>query len=858
MIRDGVSRAGGLPPGPLGAGSFDELSARLNALRRWWGVSYRELHRRVARARRGDGNPDVPVFNTVYRCLQPGRRRMDVDLLADIVRALVTDPTADAVVDEWRQACHVITGLAADSSWVTVAGELPADSGEFIGRGAELAAITGIESGDLAAAPVLVAIDGMAGVGKTRLAVRAAHALARMGMTGDVRLWADLRGYDAERAPADPHSVLDGFLRQLGVSGGQIHRLGLADRMATYRQLLADRRAIVVLDNAASEDQVHPLLPDRPGVVVLLTSRRRLTDLPHARHVHLAAFHAEESLDLLRRSIGADDIAADAAAAARIAELVGHLPLALAVVASRIKSRPDWALRDHAARLEERRSSLRVEDELENAVGLSYADLPDELGSLLRLLAIHPGSDVDTHAVAALAGVDLPTAGTRLAELVTRSLVLQRGPDRFGLHDVVRLYAAGLARDVDAASARQEALRRLFDYYRHAANRAMDHYAPHERDRRPAVSTSDTPLPELADLASATAWLDTERPNLVGITALAEEQGWPDDAATMSSILNRYLYNTAHFADAEVVHGIAIRSTDPLIRASGHMNLGAVLLRSNRHAESIEQLQRALELYDTADDQVNWARALNNLGNAFERLSDFAAAENCYRQALRVHQETGDRAGEGRALGNLGCIAMRMDRCDEAATYLLQALAIMREIDDRAGECLTYGNLGLVHERQDRDADALDHHYRYLAAAREIGFVHAEVDALHNIGALQARLGRHDDALPNLTTALDVARQNSIGELETKALNDIGVALADIGTTADASARHHEALAVAEDLGDRYEQARAHTGIARAAALSGDDDVAEEHERKARALLAELGMPTPDSSSRGHPPSVDG
>ncbi|WP_158634386.1 tetratricopeptide repeat protein [Amycolatopsis sp. WAC 01375] len=821
-------------PEPLGAGSFDELAARLNTLRGWSGVSYRELHRRVVRGRRTAGNPDLPVFNTVYRCLQPGRRRMDADLVADIVRALTAD---EAVVVRWRQVCQVIAGLTADSSWVTVAGELPADSTEFVGRHAELAAIT--EDGERWS-PVVV-IDGMAGVGKTSLAVRAAHRLAHRDGAA-VRLWADLRGYDADRAPADPLAVLDEFLRRLGVPGGEIHRLGPAGRLTTYRQLLADRRPVVVLDNAADADQVRPLLPDSPGGVVLITSRRRLTGLAGARIVHLEAFQGTESLDVLRRLVGAAEIAEDTEAATRIAELVGHLPLALTVVAGRIRNRRDWTLRDHAARLAERRGSLRVEDELENAIGLSYADLPAEAALLLRLLAIHPGRDVDTRAAAALAGVDLRTAEALLGELVAGSLVQRSVRDRFGLHDVVRLYAAGLARDVDAASARQTALGRLFDYYRHTASRAMDRYAPHERDRRPEVSTSDVPPPDFGDVAAATEWLDAERHNLVGITALAEEQGRREDAATMSPILNRYLYNALHFADAEIVHGIAVLAADPLVQASARMSLGAVYLRSNRYQESIDQFKQALTRYDAGGDRASWARALNNLGNAFDRLSDFAAAEDCYRQALLVHRATGNRTSESRALGNLGNSAMRVGDWDKAATYLDEALAIMLEVGDRVGECLTYGNLGTVHEQQGHFAEALDHFRRALVTAREFGYPFPETEALLHIGVLLARLGEHDDALAHLTEALDLARRNSLGEFEIKALNGIGVALGDRGDADGSIARHRDALVVAEKLGDRYEQARAHKGIERGAAVTGDTGTADDHGRKARALLTEIGL----------------
>ncbi|MGH3761468.1 ATP-binding protein [Actinophytocola sp.] len=785
---------------------------------------------------------ELPAYSTVYRSLQPGRSRLDVELLVDIAGALLGNSLKAA---EWRQTWRDVTNAASDGSVVTVADSFPRDLATFTGRGLEVARLLEAVDGTDAAghAPVISVIEGMAGVGKTTLAVRVAHLLARHRQVGEVRLWADLRGYDVQRSPADPSAVLDGFLRQLGVPGGQLHQLSLDRRMARYRRLLAGRRAVIVLDNAATEDQVRPLLPNAPGCLVLITSRRRLVRLAGARRVRLEAFTPDESMDLLRRQVGAESVDADADSASRIAELVGHLPLALAVVASQIRSRSGWALRDHAARLVERKKNLRVEDEMEVAIGLSYEDLPDESRSLLRLLAIHPGRDIDSRACAALAGTDHARAAGWLDSLVADNLVQRREVDRFGLHDLVRVFAASVARDVDAESARVAALRRLFAYYRHAAAVAMDHYAPHERERRPDVSATDTPPPEFTQRAAAIVWLDAERPNLLASAIHADESGWTEHAATLSLLLSRYLHDSAHYGDAELLHGIAIRSSDELTVAHARRNLGAACVRTDRHAESVTHFKRALEMFDRMGDRSNWARVLNNLGNSYHRLGDYQEALSCHRHSLRVFEATGERAGEARALGNVGIMCRLIGRTEEAKRRLEQALAITREIGDRAGEGQITGNLGLVYEAESRYDEAVACYRRYVDISREVGYAVGEIEALCCLGSGLGRLRRYDEALEHYEKALTLARQGDIGELELQRLNGLGTLLHSMGRPAAALSTHREALSLAEELEDRYHQAQAYDGIAQCQLAEGDITSATEHWRRALELHTEVGTP---------------
>ncbi|HYJ68772.1 MAG TPA: NB-ARC domain-containing protein [Nocardioidaceae bacterium] len=559
-MRGGNPSSG--PPGAERASSVDELAACLLELRVWSGVSYRELHRRVVRLRRSRGVAEEPAYATVYRCLQPGRTRLDIDLVADIVTVLTDD---DSQAGHWRQAYARINSDAAAPSYAAVFDTLPDDVSDFTGRETELEAML---DGDAR----ILAIEGMAGVGKTTLAVRAGRRLLEERRP-QVVLSVNLAGYDPERAPAEPMAVLDGFLRKLGEPGPRIQSMDLSQRTGRYRELLAGQPVLVLLDNAATADQVEPLLPDDPTTTVLVTSRHRVVERATARHVVLDVFPSQRAIALLRTHARA---AVDEApkTAARIVEQVGLLPLAVAIVASRIKASSGWTLDDHLEHLIERRQSLRLDPGVELAFATSYETLPPSLKRILRLLALHPGRDCDAYAAAALSDIDANLAQRQLADLTEASLVNSRSADRFELHDLVRIFALNRAREDDPPSARRAALTRLFDHYRWAAAVAMDVYTPEERHRRPDVSDSGTAVPPLADSPSATAWLDTGRPNLVAVGMHTAEHGWPQHVTDLSAIVAPYLLTAAHFEDAGLLHGHAARVASEAARSVALKNHG--------------------------------------------------------------------------------------------------------------------------------------------------------------------------------------------------------------------------------------------------------------------------------------------
>src|SRR6266508_1964039 len=438
-------------PDPGQARTLDELIERLRSLKIWAGdPSYEVIKNQINAAWTDAGRPagELTKKTTVVDCFRTGRRRVNVDLVIAVVRALHPDA---GYVAQWHQALRVVLTETRAAAQVRAQDTLPEDLAEFTGRSSEIDRLRqlpthGAGSG---AAVVIAAIEGMAGVGKTRLAVHAGHLLAGE-QPFDQTLFVNLRGFhpDPAQPPADPAAVLDSFLRLLGVPGHQIPH-DLSARTGLYRQRLAGMRALVVLDNAADEQQVEPLLPGSPGGLTLITSRRSLAGLRMATHLPVDVFTPDEAHDFLTRAVPGIPAGDDPTAAARVAQRCGYLPLALGPVAAHMRAKPRWTLTDHADRLDERHHDRRLDDGVELALSLSYQHLPPDRRRLFRLLALHPGNDIDLYAAAALAQLDLDTAHEHLRQLTADHLLQQATAGRFAFHDLVRAYAAGRTVDED-------------------------------------------------------------------------------------------------------------------------------------------------------------------------------------------------------------------------------------------------------------------------------------------------------------------------------------------------------------------------------------------------------------------------
>jgi DNA-binding SARP family transcriptional activator len=747
--------------------------------------------------------------------------------------------------------------------------QLPAVARGFVGRTAELAELDRLlgtrapehepEPDGAYADPSSLAvcvISGTAGVGKTALAVR--WAQRARGHFPDGQLFIDLRGYDPDQ-PMLPGEALDRFLAALGVTG-QDAVLDLADRAARYRTEIADQRMLIVLDNAASVEQIRPLLPGTPSCTVLVTSRDSLAGLvalDGAHRLEMDPLPAPAAVALLRSLIGAR-VDAEPPAAAILAEQCARLPLALRVAAELVISRPSAPLSDFTAELADqgqRLAALTARVDPRAAVRTvffwSYQHLPAEPARAFRLLGAQPGLDFDGYAVAALTGTDLPQA-RRLIDLLARAHLIQpAGEDRYGMHDLLRGYASQLAQADDAGPPLRLALTRLFDYYVAATTRAMDRMYPAERHRRGPVVLPDTPVPPLDEPETARAWLDTHRPALVEVCRYAATQGWPERGVELASTLFRYLEG-GHYAEAMTVHQHAMRAareTGDLAGEAGALtDLGAIHRLLGQYDKAGDHLRRAVAAYQRTDDRIGEARALSNLGILEERLGQYDAALEHHQHALLRYQQGGDLYGEAATLNNLGAACQVQGPKELARDHFHQALACYRKLSDRVGEAIVLSNLGTLEVELDLHQAAIDHYQHALHIFRELGHRYGEGAVLNNLGDVETRLGRGAAAFEHQQQALVIFRELGHRYGEACVLNSLGEALHATARPEQARAQHEAALAIAAEDGDRDERARAHQGIGRAYLATSDLAAARSHLEQALSGYTEIGSPAQTST----------
>lgn len=819
------------PPDPGPARTLDGLVERLRLLKVWAGdPSYEIITGRVNATWAAAGRPpaDLVGKTTVVNCFRPGRRRLNPELVVAVVHALRPDA---GYVTQWRQALRVVCGQTEAAGQVRVHEGLPPDLAGFIGRSAEVDQIRrALRGGDQGGgdqgggdreggAATIAAITGMAGVGKTQLAVHVAHSLSAERRFDRV-LFVDLRGFhpDSAQPPADPAAVLDGFLRLLGMPGQQIP-YDLPARASAYRGRLAGTRTLVVLDNAADPGQVRELLPDTAGCPVLVTSRRDLGALRPTIHLAMDVFTPENAVALLTRATAGLPAGQDPEAAARIAGRCGYLPLALGLVAAHIRATSGWTLTDHADRLDERHYHRHLDTGVELALDLSYQRLPADQRRLLRLVALHPGQDVDVHAAAALADGEPAVVQAHLDHLCGDHLLQPGTPGRYTFHDLVRAYAAGRAGDEEPPRERRAALTRLFDYYVAAAATATATLHPAEAYRRPRIPPTGTRTPALSDPDAALTWLDTERPTLIEVAAHTATHGWPTHTIRLSSTLFRYL-NGGYFHDALIIHGHARRAADragdPIGLAHTLTNLGTVHLWLGRYGPATASLRQALSLFRQTGNVIGQARTLNNLGNLEQRLSRYQPAVRHFRRALALYREAGDQTGQARTLGNLGTLDERLGRQGQATAHYQQALALFRETDDRTGEGTALNNLGHAEGQLGRHSSARERLHQALTLFRQIGSRNGEAWSLDHLGALCTHLGRPGEASRYHEQALAIHREIGVPDGEASALNGLGEAAGAAGRPADALAHHAAALAIATVISDSQQRARAQAGLGHA------------------------------------------
>jgi DNA-binding SARP family transcriptional activator/tetratricopeptide (TPR) repeat protein len=764
--------------------------------------------------------------------------------------------------------------------------QLPADLPSFTGRVAELDRLLALPAGDrLALTVVIGAIDGMAGIGKTTLAVQAAHRLADQFTDG--QLFLDLHGFTQGVPPVEPADALGRLLRALGVPGGQIPA-HVDDRAALYRSKLAETRTLIVLDNAATEAQVRPLLPGAPGSLVLVTSRRRLTGLDTTDHVSLDVLPLADAVALFTHAVGANRLGAEpSSVVAEVVRQCGRLPLAIRIAAARLRSRPAWTvahlvgrLRDHQHRLAELDAGRRS---VTAALAMSYRDLTVDQRRLYQLLGSHPGTDIDTYAAAALAGITVAEANRLLDELLDIHLIAEPTPGRYRFHDLTRAHAS-IAGEKPGPD-RRAALTRLFDYYAHTASVAMDLVYRYDAGQRPQWPRPDCPTPALHDPSQAGAWLEAELDNLLAAAAHAGTNGWPDHTLHLSATLHRHLRTRAHHGYAITLHRQAVaaaRATGSRIgeltglnsigdihrlqgryepatdhfeqalqiaRLTGHrpgelaglVGLGHVSMLQGRYEPATESYRQALEIGRTTGDGNGELDALLGLGTIHRMQGRYDEATDSYRRAWEIARTTGYRTGELTALNGLGSVSGQRGRYEQATEHYRQSLRLVREIGDRQGELSVLTGLAWIHRMQGRD-EAIDLFGQVLAVAREIGDREGELTALNGLGWTIQAQGPDEPAAGYFRQCLGMAREIGDRNFEFEALQGLGRIHHAAGEQDSALACHEQALHIADELAQAADQARAHDGLAHTHRALDHHDRAQYHWKRALTILTPLGI----------------
>jgi tetratricopeptide (TPR) repeat protein/transcriptional regulator with XRE-family HTH domain len=597
--------------------------------------------------------------------------------------------------------------------------QLPAVPAGFTGREAELAQL------DAASSTVVIsAIAGAGGIGKTWLAARWGHR--RIDRFPDGQLFVDLRGFSPDSDPLDPLTALRAFLDALGVDTARVTG-DVYEHAARYRSEVAGKRLLIVLDNAATADQVVPLLPGTPTCKVLVTSRRTLSTLLHrhnAQHLPLAALDEAEAHEFLVNALGADRVAAEPAAAAELIEACGRYPLALAVMVGRARHRNSLEL---AAELREHGL-----DALTNVLSWSLRALTDEQRTVFALLGSAPGADIGLPAAVSLTGRSKPQLTRILRALTEASLLTRLANGRYAMHDLIRDFAAR-----QEVPDRDTALRRVLDFYLHTANAAAQQIDPQPLDLA-ATSVEPQPIP---DVSTALAWFDAELPNLLAAQRVAAGlEVWQ-----LARTVNSFLYRRGRHHDRLAVWQTALAADLPdAARASAHGLLGRAYGALGRFEDATEHFEQALAL--AGDDALQQANTHRMLAAAWEQRGDDRVAMKHTSQALALYRTLDEPVWEADAVNSMGWYAARLGDFDDARRHCERALAMQRRNGYRDGEAAALDSLGLIAHRTGRHAASVDCYEQSLAIFRDVGNTMYAAVALDGIGHPFAAIGRLDDA----------------------------------------------------------------------------------------------------------------
>ncbi|MFF5584809.1 cyclophane-containing RiPP biosynthesis TPR protein HaaT [Streptomyces hygroscopicus] len=742
---------------------------------------------------------------------------------------------------------------------------LPRDTAAFTDRTAELASLMRSvqvwqESGE--ALPVHV-VDGMPGVGKTTFAVHAGHVLSERFPDG--QLFVNLNGHTPGQSPVQATEALASLLAATGVPTQQIPMgddVGAVTqaRAAMWRSRLADKKALLILDNAASYRQLEPLLPGGGGCLVLVTSRKRLAANEEVV-LPVEALLPDHAIDLFVRLSGRPTDSLDRSVVGALVRMCGYLPLGVSLLAAKLRHHPSWSAEDLRERLvaaRDRLGELRAGERAVTATfDLSYRDLPQERQRFFRILGHYPGTDLDAYAGAALGSVSVAEARRHLDALYDDHLIDEQPSGRYQLHDLLRDYAHGLATGERVSMDDVQSMTRICTYYLAALSGANRHIVRTEAVAPPVPDDAlreETPPTE--SRAAALGWLEHERPNILACIRRANSLDLHGLVIRLAAAMAPYLRQAGPWDQAVGLHRTAAdaarRTGDRQALAGALAELGVVRRFMADYSEAAETLNEAVAEYEAVGDRQGKAAALNQAGIVWYLTADTEAATRAQTEALALYRAVGDRFGQANALADLGMVRRQTSQFDASVEAQTEALSIYRELNDRYGEANSLRDLGVVHCLMGEYELAARRHREALDMYRELDDRVHQAYALNELGLVRRLTGDLDRARQDHTQALE--HYTELGDRFGRAnsVRHLGVLERLSGNQAEAGRLLEEALSTYRDLGSRGGEAAALSELGVIRGLVRDHDGAVEAFQHSLEILGGLGDRCGEAEVRNH------
>ncbi|MEV6879518.1 tetratricopeptide repeat protein [Amycolatopsis sp. NPDC051128] len=767
---------------------------------------------------------------------------------------------------------------------------LPRDTASFTGRTEELTRLIKAAREEVGRQVVgIQAIDGMAGIGKTSFATHAAHLMA--GRFPDAQLFLRLHAHTPGQTPVKSTDALASLLTTVGVDAQHIPA-DLDARAAMWRDWVAGKRVLLVLDDADSHRQVEPLLPATPGCLVLVTSRRRLTALDTTITLSLDTLPTREATDLFTSLSQREVPGPQADLLADVIGSCGHLPLAISLLAGRLRDHPTWSLEDLASNLHEShdwviRQTHSEEVAVTAAFHLSYCNLQASRQRFFRYISLHPGTEFEVHSAAALADIPIADARLHLDSLYNDHLLNETARERYRMHDLVREYSRTLVED-ETADDREQAVQRLLDHYKNTAataDRIITAELMRDAPRAEPLEASSPAAPALSTRDDAWKWMHTESANLLACARYAAARSLPEQVIGLAAATAAFLDTVGPWDQAVVLHSDAAAAAqgigDSLHTADALHRVGRVRHRMAEYSAAISALSGAYEIYCGLDHKLGQVGTLIQLGRAWRQTDEYSQAADAYLEALSLSRALGDRIDEACALNGLGIIRLvngdytaaisehskaldiyttlgdhigQADAVNELGVakrmtgdYISaielheRALDVYRSLGDGFHQALTLNNLGTALRAKGEPGKAIGAHREALDIAKNFGDRIGQAIALSELGAAQAMTKNFSAAMASHDRALALYRTlgQHLGVAET--LNHKGTLLLASGRPTEAKAQHQMALREARTINTPIEEARALAGIGRCVAVLGDPALTLDHFHEALAIYERLG-----------------